>query len=378
MSPAAVASWNPDTDFRLRGLPDEDLETVQILFDESFRRVAALHEAGVPILAGTDAPNPHVLHGYSIHEELALLHEAGLSNFDALVTATRAPAEFLGTPDEFGTVQVGRRADLILARGNPLDDLGALASPVGVVLRGDYHSRAELDAALEEVAASYATPSDWFAGLELNTTSVNADNVNDYRIRFNDAEVGAVRTATGMIGDTTAVVAQSVFSVGDRVVNDCAMRYRTDGTFDDARCTLTDGRGQYSFELAVANGNVVLTGTDPAGDDVATEIPAGGSPLVVLGTMAPGLRAIATRFASLTVGESATATVIALDTQSAPFRLVTEQWTIERAPDNDGRLVLNASATGALGNYNVEIESAGGSLERAVLRYQMGVMVIAR
>jgi hypothetical protein len=94
--------------------------------------------------------------------------------------------------------------------------------------------------------------------------------------------------------------------------------------------------------------------------------------------MAPGLRAIATRFASLTVGESATATVIALDTQSAPFRLVTEQWTIERAPDNDGRLVLNASATGALGNYNVEIESAGGSLERAVLRYQMGVMVIAR
>jgi hypothetical protein len=57
---------------------------------------------------------------------------------------------------------------------------------------------------------------------------------------------------------------------------------------------------------------------------------------------------------------------------------VPEEWTIERAPDNEGRLILHASATGALGNYNVEIESASGSLERAVLRYQMGVMVIGR
>jgi imidazolonepropionase-like amidohydrolase len=379
MSPAAVASWNPDTDFRLRGLPDEDLETVQILFDESLRRVAALHEAGVPILAGTDAPNPHVLHGWSLHEELALLHEAGLSNFEALVAATRAPAEFLGTPGEFGTVQVGRRADLVIARGNPLDDLSALGSPVGVVLRGEWHSRAELDAALQDVAAAYATPSDWFAGLELNTTSVNGGEIAEYRIRFNDAEIGAVRTATGMTGDTaSAVAAQSVFSVGDRVVNDCTMRYGADGTFASADCTLTDSRGEHRFEIAVVDGNVVLTGTDPAGDDISSSIPADGSPLVMLGTIAPGLRAIATRFGSLAVGETASATVIALDTQSGTLRLVPEAWTIERAPDNDGHIVLHGNATGTLGNYDVEIESTGGTLERAVLRYQMGVMVMSR
>jgi imidazolonepropionase-like amidohydrolase len=379
MSPAALASWNPDTDFRLRGLPDEDLEAMQILFEEDLRRVAAVHEAGVPILAGTDAPNPHVLHGWSLHEELALLHQAGLSNFEALVAATRAPAEFLGTPDDFGTVQVGRRADLVLARGNPLDDLSALASPAGVVLRGEYYSRAELDSALVEVAAAYATPSDWFAGLELNTASGNGGDIAEYRIRFNDAEIGAVRSATAIVGDTARVVgAQSVFAAGDRVINDCALRYRVDGTFATARCTLTDTRGEHRFEIAFVDGNVVLTGTDPEGDNIAASIPADGPPLVMLGTMAPGLGAIATRFGSLAIGETASATVIALDTQSGEFRLVPEAWTIERAPDTDGRITLSGNATGALGSYKVEIESAGLLLERAVLSYQMGVMTIQR
>jgi imidazolonepropionase-like amidohydrolase len=379
MSPTALASWNPDTDFRLQGVSDGDLEAMQIMFEALLEWVAALHEAGVPILTGTDAPNPHVLHGYSIHEELALLHEAGLSNFEALVAATRAPAEFLGTPDEFGTVQVGRRADLVLAGGNPLDDLSALASPVGVVLRGAYHSRDQLDAALEEVAASYETPSDWFAGLELNAPTSNAGSTVEYRIHFNDAEIGAARIAKGMLGDTgSAVAAQSVFAFGDRVINDCAVSYRADGTFTIARCTLTDARGQHSFEVAVANGKVVLTGTDAEDNDIAATIPAGDSPLVMLGTIAPGLASIATRFDSLAVGESASATVIALDTQSGELRLVPEAWTIERAADNNGRTVLRGTATGALGNYTVEIEAGGGSIERAVLTYQMGVLSIGR
>jgi hypothetical protein len=98
----------------------------------------------------------------------------------------------------------------------------------------------------------------------------------------------------------------------------------------------------------------------------------------MLGTMAPGLGAIATRFGSLAIGETASATVIALDTQSGEFRLVPEAWTIERAPDTDGRITLSGNATGALGSYKVEIESAGLLLERAVLSYQMGVMTIQR
>ncbi|HUF67945.1 MAG TPA: amidohydrolase family protein, partial [Longimicrobiales bacterium] len=379
MSPAALASWNPDTDFRLRGHSDEDLETMQILFEEDLRRVAALHEAGVPILAGTDAPNPHVLHGYSIHEELALLHKAGLSNFEALVAATRAPAEFLGTPDAFGTVQVGRRADLVVASGNPLEDLSALASPIGVVLRGDWHPREELDAALEQVAAAYATPSDWFAGLDMPSPAVDSVTTAQYDFDFNGAVIGAVRTASGPLADTArAVAAQAVFAAGDRVINDCSLRYRTDGSLASARCVLTDSRGEHRFDVAVAAGNVVLTGTDPQGDAIAAEIPADGNPLVILGTMASGLGAIATRFGSLGVGESATVTVITLDTQSGDLRLVPEAWSVERAPDNNGHIVLRGSATGAVGNYTVEIESDGAVLTHAVLRYQMGVMTIAR
>jgi imidazolonepropionase-like amidohydrolase len=379
MSPAALASWNPDTDFRLRGLSDEDLETMQILFEEDLRRVAALHEAGVPILAGTDAPNPHVLHGWSIHEELALLHEAGLSNFEALVAATRAPAEFLGTPDAFGTIQVGRRADLVIASGNPLDDLSALASPVGVVLRGDWHPREELDAALEAVAVAYATPSDWFAGLDMPSPAVESETTAEYDFDFNGTVIGAVRTASGPLADTAhAVAAQAIFAAGDRVINDCALRYRSDGSLASGRCVLTDSRGEHRFDVAVTGGNVVLTGTDPQGDAITAEIPADGNPLVILGTMAPGLGAIATRFGSLAVGESASVTVITLDTQSGDLRLVPEAWSVERAPDNDGHIVLRGSATGALGNYTVEIESDGAVLTHAVLRYQMGVLTIAR
>jgi imidazolonepropionase-like amidohydrolase len=379
MSPAALASWNPDTDFRLRGVSDGDLETMQLMFDALLQRVAALHEAGVRILAGTDAPNPHVLHGYSIHEELALLHEAGLSNFETLLAATRAPAEFLGTPDAFGTIQVGRRADLVVASGNPLEDLSALASPIGVVLRGDWHPREELDAALEQVAAAYATPSDWFAGLDVPSPVVDSVTTAEYDFDFNGAVIGAVRTASGPLADTArAVAAQAVFAAGDRVINDCALRYRTDGSLASARCVLTDSRGEHRFDVAVTGGNVVLTGTDPQGDTIAAEIPADGNPLVILGTMAPGIGAIATRFGSLGVGESATVTVITLDTQSGDLRLVPEAWSVERAPDNDGHIVLRGSATGALGNYTVEIESDGAVLTRAVLRYQMGVMTIAR
>jgi hypothetical protein len=191
--------------------------------------------------------------------------------------------------------------------------------------------------------------------------------------------IGAVRTASGPLADTAhAVAAQAIFAAGDRVINDCALRYRSDGSLASGRCVLTDSRGEHRFDVAVTGGNVVLTGTDPQGDAITAEIPADGNPLVILGTMAPGLGAIATRFGSLAVGESATVTVITLDTQSGDLRLVPEAWSVERAPDNDGHTVLRGSATGALGNYTVEIESEGAVLTRAVLRYQMGVMTIAR
>ena len=91
--------------------------------------------AGVPILAGTDAPNPGTAHGVSIHRELELLVKAGLSPLEALVSATSVPANMFGLTDR-GRIAIGLRADLVLVEGNPSVDITATRAIVGVWKRG--------------------------------------------------------------------------------------------------------------------------------------------------------------------------------------------------------------------------------------------------
>jgi imidazolonepropionase-like amidohydrolase len=117
--------------------------------------VEALHEAGAGILLGTDAAQAYHLPGFSIHEELAMLVEAGLSPYEALQAGTRNPADVLGVLDEFGTVDVGKRADLILLEGNPLADARNLQERSGVMLRGRWLSDDQLQEMLASLVASY-------------------------------------------------------------------------------------------------------------------------------------------------------------------------------------------------------------------------------
>lgn len=115
------------------------------MVDTLQRATRALHQAGVPLLAGTDALGwPFMVPGSGLHEELRLLGEAGLSPYEVLRTATVEPARFLGKSDEFGTVAVGRRADLVMTAENPLANLATLRHPVGVMARGEWRDSAEL------------------------------------------------------------------------------------------------------------------------------------------------------------------------------------------------------------------------------------------
>jgi len=99
-------------------------------------RVArTLHQAGVPLLAGTDATPFSPLHGESLHRELVLLTEAGLSNEEALAAATSAPARHFGLDDR-GRIAPGLRADLVLVDGDPTRDITATGSIVDVWRRG--------------------------------------------------------------------------------------------------------------------------------------------------------------------------------------------------------------------------------------------------
>ncbi|MGH7563333.1 MAG: CIA30 family protein [Gemmatimonadota bacterium] len=107
-----------------------------------------LDQAGVPILAGSDAPNPGTTHGASLHREMELLVEAGLEPVEALVAATSAPAEGFGLDDR-GRIAPGLRADLVLVEGDPTQDIRATRAIEGVWKAG---VRFDRDAYREKVA----------------------------------------------------------------------------------------------------------------------------------------------------------------------------------------------------------------------------------
>ena len=127
-------------------------------FPEELKLVGRMYRAGVAILAGSDTYNPYVYPGFSLHEELSLLVEAGLPPMAALQTATIGPARFMGQAERRGTVEVGKVADLVLLDRNPLADIHNSTSIRAVILGGKLMDRAALDAMLAGAEAAAAKP----------------------------------------------------------------------------------------------------------------------------------------------------------------------------------------------------------------------------
>lgn len=107
---------------------------------------ALLHRSGVPILAGSDTPVLFTYPGESLHRELELLVEAGLTPIDALRAATLEPARWLRRTDRFGAIERGLAADIVLLDADPLSDIRATRRIAGVLLRGRWLDRVTLDA----------------------------------------------------------------------------------------------------------------------------------------------------------------------------------------------------------------------------------------
>lgn len=120
------------------------------------RIVSAMHQAGVPIMTGTDSPMPGVYPGFSLHEEMALLVESGLTPREALRSATLVPAQFLGMAAATGSVAVGKRADLVLLDADPAQDIRNTERIRAVLFDGRLLRRADLDALLEQAANTQA------------------------------------------------------------------------------------------------------------------------------------------------------------------------------------------------------------------------------
>jgi imidazolonepropionase-like amidohydrolase len=126
---------------------------------ESYRRQVAdirlAHEAGVPLLAGTDLGVSLIYPGFSVHEELKLLvRDAALSPLDALKTATINPARAMRLDGMLGSIQAGHRADMVLLTANPLGDIANTTRIDGVIRDGRFLDRAALDRLLAGAATS--------------------------------------------------------------------------------------------------------------------------------------------------------------------------------------------------------------------------------
>jgi imidazolonepropionase-like amidohydrolase len=156
ISPDGRAFWEEQLRRTAARMDDEDWRRVALGKSNRLSLVRALHEAGVPLLAGTDTPNPFVVPGFSLHEELKLFVDAGMSPLEALATATREAARFAGDLDVRGTVEAGKRADLLLLEGNPLDDVTNTRKLAGVVVRGTWLPREELTRMLDAVREAAA------------------------------------------------------------------------------------------------------------------------------------------------------------------------------------------------------------------------------
>ena len=116
--------------------------------------IKALHAGGAGLLLGSDAPQDYNVPGFSTHRELQSLVAAGLTPYQALETGTRNVAVFYGTLRTTGTVAVGKRADLVLLEANPLVDVKNTSRRAGVMLRGRWLPKAEIDRRLAAMAKS--------------------------------------------------------------------------------------------------------------------------------------------------------------------------------------------------------------------------------
>ena len=153
VAPATLAEW-AETKATLLQETGASAESARRMIELRRKLIKALHAGGAGLLLGSDAPQMYNVPGFSTHRELEALVAAGLTPYQALETGTRNVAVFFGTLKETGTIERGKRADLVLLDGDPLADIRNTTKRSGVMLRGRWLPQAEIDAKLAAIAKS--------------------------------------------------------------------------------------------------------------------------------------------------------------------------------------------------------------------------------
>lgn len=213
------------------------------------KMLVALHTAGAKLLIGPDSPQFFLVPGFGTHRELESFVEAGLSPYAAIEAATRNPAEyfaeFMKVPRDFGTVETGMRADLILLDANPLQSVANLSKRVGVMVRGRWLPESELRKMLENIAK-----------LNGSTTQAKVDFSGTWSLDKANSEglppgMDQLMTVT-LSGDKLSLETKLITEQGEQVVADSYMLNGQEVEFSPKTPDGKTGKGKRTAKL---NGN---------------------------------------------------------------------------------------------------------------------------
>jgi imidazolonepropionase-like amidohydrolase len=152
--------WKDD----IKGTKERDPQLVTDFYKKGLELTGFSHKRGLKILAGTDSYDPYSFPGFSLHSELEQLVKAGLSPAEALATATINPSEYFAVSNDYGTIEKGKVADILLLNENPLIDIKNSTSIDMIFFNGSLYNREELDGLLKYVTRNVSG----IKGLSLN------------------------------------------------------------------------------------------------------------------------------------------------------------------------------------------------------------------
>jgi hypothetical protein len=329
---AARARWAHD--FKIVRFTAEDSATLRKLNAQLARVLAALVAANAPILVGTDTGGPYVIPGEALHQEIELMVAAGVPRPRVLRAATADAWRYFGQPHEAGVVEVDARADLVLVASDPLSAPLPLV-PDGVMVRGRWLARGELEARLAEIAKHGAPPADRWSGLP----PLAAEGTVVHQARYDAALAGTVvgqeRLVVGVTGGKRSIVGQ---------LADLGTREDASYTLgpDTATVTATHHTMRLAIRGAITGGKLIVTGRDLSGRAVSLSepVPAGAF------LSGPGIGGAIALVAQLTAMKPGTRrTLVSLELGYPAIAIVSTHLDVERKPDAGGHQVFAVTAT---------------------------------
>lgn len=274
MDQVSRASWDPTRYFATKFMTEEEWAADHKTYPTLTKFTGYLHRAGARLLLGTDTPNPFVVPGFSIHTELQNFVKAGMSPYEAIKTGTYNAADCLAKLDKFGTVAVGKRADLILLNENPLEDVANIAHRAGVMVRGRWFSEAELQKNLEKIVASYTPPPNRFAHLPPIDSRAELVLKRQYELKYNDIPFGEERYVMYSLDNGThELISQTVTDRPYLTKTTATMLLDSSFFCNDIEYVCETSTGNNQVRLVRSNDLLKITGTLKGGAQIKKQKP---------------------------------------------------------------------------------------------------------